>query len=212
MLIETPSQLDACEVYRAEVGNIPHEANVVWRWETSFGWSDISDELSATTVQKEVEAAVYFNNKTVIIYGFTPSFVGLSSASSIDEVQQSAGVCTVFFRTDDGEWVDFDTISEQILGLSSGVYNIEWMIEDKGYSNFGGFITHTVEPANGEDGSVVQEPSGFGPSKVMWVIIAVILLFVVGGSIITVVILVPRSRNQIKIENSETQDESSELS
>jgi uncharacterized integral membrane protein len=44
------------------------------------------------------------------------------------------------------------------------------------------------------------------------VIIAVILLFVVGGSIITVVILVPRSRNQIKIENSETQDESSELS
>ncbi len=211
MLIETPSQLDACEVYQAEVGNIPNGAGVTWRWQTSFGWVNISDELSATVDEKEVEAEIQFNNKTVIISGFTSSFVGLSSANSINEVQQSAGVCTVFFRIGDGEWIDFNTTSEQILGLSSGVYNIEWIIEDKGYSNFGGVITHTVEPANAEDGSVVQEPSGFGPSKVMWVIIAIILLFVVGGSLITGVILVLRVRNQIKIENSETQDKSSEL-
>jgi hypothetical protein len=114
----------------------------------------------------------------------------------------------VFFKIDAGEWVDYDTISRQSPNLSSGVYNIEWMIEDKGYTNFGGTITHTVGPVNGQDGGVEQEPSGFEPTKMMWVIIAVILLFVIGGSVITGVLLVPRARPQIKINNTETQVES----
>ena len=209
MSIESPTDLEGCEPYPAVVENIPNGAGVSWRWQTSFGWADISDELSATIGEKEVEATVHFNDEIVTISGLTGSFARLSSTNTIDGVQQSAGLCNALFRLDGGFWVDSETISAQASTLSEGVYNIEWMIEDKGYSNFGGFITHTIEPANAEDGSVVQEPSGIGPSKVMWVIIAVILLFVVGGSIITALILIPRARNLINIENTETGDESS---
>lgn len=195
--------LEGCEEYSPTIENLPNGAGVTYRWETSFGWVDTTN-LTATSGSKPVEVTILFDNKSVILEGMTSTFSRTGQSNTVAQIEEMARDCSTLYRIDGDEWLDKIETQSRLNNLSSGFYNVEWLIEDRGYYNLGGSFTFAVDPEgdqisteNPDSGSNTSgEESGNGVVRVSIIVGSVIALLVLVGVLITAVIFKRANREE----------------